>query len=255
MDLSPVALHPIVTPVYPPGSGPEPEAVGAGTGSSVQRVDGPPVERAEDTYEPSAPRPTTGAPEPQSAPRQAEEREPSGGRDEGNGEESRPMDGNQRPSQSEKKTGPEIQGLTPEQKAEVDKLRARDASVRNHEQAHVTAGGRYIIRRAQFDYERGPDGKLYAVGGDVQIDTSEERGDPEATIQKAQTVRRAALAPSDPSPQDQRVAANATQMEFEARMELVQQRSDEVRQKTDEYNQVGQATAPETEPALVDLFT
>ena len=42
---------------------------------------------------------------------------------------------------------------------------------------------------------RGPDNRQYAVGGEVQIDTSAVSGDPEATIRSAQTVRRAANAP------------------------------------------------------------
>ncbi|MFC1543530.1 putative metalloprotease CJM1_0395 family protein [Candidatus Neomarinimicrobiota bacterium] len=145
--------------------------------------------------------------------------------------------------------------LTPEEKAEVRELQARDAAVRRHEQAHVMAGGQYIIRRAQFDYVIGPDGKLYAVGGEVQIDTSEVPDDPEATIQKAQAVRRAALAPSDPSPQDQRVAAEATRMEFEARMELARMRAEEARKQTEEYDQEGEMILPQTEPFLLNLVT
>ena len=144
--------------------------------------------------------------------------------------------------------------LTPEEKQQVEELKARDAEVRRHEQAHVMAGGRYIRSRAQFDYVLGPDGKLYAVGGEVQIDTSEVPDDPEATIQKAQTIRRAALAPSDPSQQDRRVAAQASQMEMEARMELARERAEEAQEQEEEYNQSGQVATPQTEPILINLF-
>lgn len=144
-------------------------------------------------------------------------------------------------------------GLTPEEKKEVQELKEQDAKVRRHEQAHVMAGGRYIRSRAQFQYVTGPDGKQYAVSGEVQIDTSEVPDDPEATIQKAQTVRRAALAPADPSPQDRRVAAEANRMEFEARMEVAQQRAEKLR-PTDESDEEKPADLSPFEPNLLDLF-
>lgn len=151
------------------------------------------------------------------------------------------------------KQNPGSADLTSEEKEQVRELKEQDAKVRRHEQAHVMAGGRYIKNRAQFQYELGPDGKLYAVSGEVQIDTSEVQDDPDATIQKAQTVRRAALAPSDPSPQDRRVASEANRMEFEARMELVQQRAEELR-PTDESSKEEQTNRFPSEPNLLDLF-
>ena len=45
----------------------------------------------------------------------------------------------------------------------------------------------------------GPDGQRYAIGGEVPIDLSAVPGNPQATLQKALTIRRAALAPTDPS--------------------------------------------------------
>jgi hypothetical protein len=169
--------------------------------------------------------------------------------------ESSPL-GQEKPAAApgKQKEGPDSVELTEEEKRELRELKARDAEVRRHEQAHVMAGGRYITRRAQFDFVTGPDGRLYAVGGDVQIDTSEVPDDPEATVEKAQTVRRAALAPSDPSPQDQRVAAQATQMEFEARMELSQQRSEEASKQTEEYDQQGKTSPQQPEPTLIHQF-
>ncbi len=109
-------------------------------------------------------------------------------------------------------------GLTPEQQQVVQELVQTDAEVRRHEQAHAAAGGPYA-GAPSYDYTRGPDGRLYAVGGDVQIDVAAIPGNPEATIQKMQLVRRAALAPANPSPQDQRVAAIAQQRINEARGE------------------------------------
>lgn len=67
---------------------------------------------------------------------------------------------------------------------------------------------------------RGPDGRQYATGGEVSIDVSPVAGDPQATIDKAEKIRRAALAPAEPSQADRAVAARATAMANEARIEM-----------------------------------
>ena len=56
---------------------------------------------------------------------------------------------------------------------------------------------------------------------------------PEATIRKMQIVKRAALAPKDPSGQDRSVAAQATQAEAQARIELQKERNGENEEKDD----------------------
>ena len=61
---------------------------------------------------------------------------------------------------------------------------------------------------------------MYAVGGEVRISSAPVRGDPEATVEKAEQIVRAAMAPADPSPQDQAVAAQASQMAIQARLEI-----------------------------------
>ncbi|MEA3372169.1 MAG: putative metalloprotease CJM1_0395 family protein [Campylobacterota bacterium] len=104
----------------------------------------------------------------------------------------------------------------------ISKLQATDTKVRAHEAAHLAAGGGVVTGGANFSYTRGPDGKMYAVGGEVPIDSS-EASTPEATIQKARQLAAAALAPADPSPTDYRVAASAVVMEMRARMELVRE--------------------------------
>lgn len=110
--------------------------------------------------------------------------------------------------------------LTPEEQKTVTQLKERDIEVRAHEQAHAAVGGQYA-GSPQYDYQTGPDGKRYAVGGSVSIDVSAE-SDPEATIQKMQIVRRAAMAPAEPSAQDYKVAAEATQKETQARAQVSQ---------------------------------
>ena len=116
--------------------------------------------------------------------------------------------------------------LTPEQQRQVQQLKETDRKVRAHEQAHLSVGSDLVRGGATFSYQTGPDDQRYAVSGEVSIDASPGRT-PEETIPKAQHIRAAALAPADPSAQDQNVAATASQMETNARMELAaQQRED-----------------------------
>jgi hypothetical protein len=112
----------------------------------------------------------------------------------------------------------------------IEQLKARDREVRVHEAAHASVGGRYA-GSASLSYTRGPDGKNYATGGEVSISTSAIPGDPQATIEKARVIQAAALAPAQPSSQDRRVAADAAQMEVQARVELQEQKVEEARQQ------------------------
>jgi len=115
--------------------------------------------------------------------------------------------------------GADSVALSPDAARQVQKLQERDREVRAHEQAHIAAGGQYVSGGASFSYQTGPDGRQYAIGGSVQIDSSPVPGNPEATEEKARTVRRAALAPANPSSTDQNVAAKAAAMENKARSE------------------------------------
>jgi hypothetical protein len=110
----------------------------------------------------------------------------------------------------------------------VAQLKARDREVRTHEQAHLSAAGAYATGGINYNFQTGPDGQKYAVGGSVGIDTSPVSGDPEATIQKMQVVQRAAMAPAQPSSQDFKVASQAAQLAAQARGELQAERSDEM---------------------------
>jgi len=66
----------------------------------------------------------------------------------------------------------------------ISELKQRDAEVKAHEAAHLTAAGGIATGGASFEYQQGPDGVRYAVGGEVNIDTSAVPGDPAATLQK-----------------------------------------------------------------------
>lgn len=146
------------------------------------------------------------------------------------------------------------------EREQIQELAARDREVRAHEQAHASVAGQYA-RGTSYTYQRGPDGVSYAVGGEVQIDTSPIPGDPEATLRKAQQIRRAANAPAEPSSQDARVAAQAAQMEQQARVELRQQQAIESEQQAAEVgaesraapaDESPQADAQETEARLAE---
>ncbi|WP_430457537.1 putative metalloprotease CJM1_0395 family protein [Rheinheimera sp.] len=102
-------------------------------------------------------------------------------------------------------------------------LKKRDAEVRAHEQAHASVGGD-LAAAPSYEFELGPDGKQYAVGGEVNIDLAMVPGDPQATIVKMQKVRAAALAPADPSSADRSVASEATKRILQAQTELAQQK-------------------------------
>lgn len=108
--------------------------------------------------------------------------------------------------------------LSQEEQQEVRKLKQRDEEVRTHEAAHMAAGGSMVSGGPSYTFATGPDGKRYAVGGEVSISVPEGRT-PEETIQNARQAQRAALAPADPSPQDRRVAAKAAQMAAKAQQE------------------------------------
>lgn len=132
------------------------------------------------------------------------------------------------------------QELGEEEKRQVEKLKARDREVRAHEQAHLAAAGPYALGGPQYEYQRGPDGKEYAVGGEVQINASPVPGDPQANLEKARVVQQAALAPAEPSPQDRRVAAQAARQEARARRELAAQRQAEGKEKPASTPEAGQ---------------
>jgi hypothetical protein len=129
----------------------------------------------------------------------------------------------QKPTAMEKDNqyGPR-QELPKEQQQAIKELAARDREVKAHEAAHKAAGGG-LTGPASFSYTSGPDGKRYATGGEVSIDTSKVPGDPQATLIKANRIRTAALAPAEPSGQDRKVAAQASQMAADARAEMAQQ--------------------------------
>lgn len=104
--------------------------------------------------------------------------------------------------------------------------------MRSHEQAHLAAAGQYAAGGASFSYITGPDGKRYADSGSVPIDTGREKT-PEATIQKMRTIKRAALAPANPSAADRQIAAQAARTEGQA---IRERHSEQAKNSTETQN-------------------
>jgi hypothetical protein len=138
--------------------------------------------------------------------------------------------------------------LSPEDEKRIEELKKQDAEVRRHEQAHKAAAGKYATGGPKFEYEQGPDGRQYAVGGEVKIDTSKVRNNPEATIEKAKQIKKAALAPEEPSAQDRKVVAEADRMEAKARQELMKQQREEAKGT---YSEKGERVRQN--PATIDV--
>lgn len=115
------------------------------------------------------------------------------------------------------------QELTDANHRAIAELRKIDREVRAHEQAHLAAAGGLARGGASFGYTQGPDGRRYAVSGEVSIDTS-PGSNPEATLLKAQRIQAAALAPAQPSGADRAIASAASQMAAKARAELLAER-------------------------------
>ncbi|MEM7203659.1 MAG: putative metalloprotease CJM1_0395 family protein [Planctomycetota bacterium] len=109
--------------------------------------------------------------------------------------------------------------LTEEEQQVVEELQARDREVRAHEQAHKAAAGELAVSGPSYDYQRGPDGRQYAIGGHVDIRIPEGRT-PEEKLRLAQKAEAAATAPAEPSSQDRRVAARAAAQASEAEREI-----------------------------------
>lgn len=145
------------------------------------------------------------------------------------GQETQTQGQESKPSSSQTPKGIDGQELTEEEQQKVKEMKERHEEVRVHENAHKSAGGQYAAAPT-YTYETGPDGKRYITDGEVSIDIGEEK-DPQATIEKMQIVKRAAMAPAEPSGQDRKVYQEANQKEAAARQELAEDKKEEAKEK------------------------
>jgi hypothetical protein len=107
-----------------------------------------------------------------------------------------------------------------EERAEVERLKARDAEIRTHGRARAAeAGGQ--TGSVVYSCRTGPDGNRYAVTSEVDVRLGVVSDNPEATLRNAEAVRQAILsAPGDHSDGDWTIAARAQQEADNARREL-----------------------------------
>lgn len=116
--------------------------------------------------------------------------------------------------------------LSEDEQRLVKNLASRDSEVRAHEAAHQASGGG-MTGAATYTYQQGPDGKMYAIGGEVSI-SMKTGSSPQETIANARQIAAAAMAAGNPSPQDFSVASSARIMEMKAKQQLARQEQESV---------------------------
>ncbi len=85
----------------------------------------------------------------------------------------------------------------------------------------------------------------------MPIDVSEIADDPQATIVKMQVVKRAAVAPAQPSAADRMVYSTASRIELNARAEMMAQRAAGIAKS----GESAQTTEPETEESEGEMVS
>ncbi|MCB9877188.1 MAG: hypothetical protein H6835_06245 [Planctomycetes bacterium] len=132
------------------------------------------------------------------------------------------------------------------ERAMLDELSARDREVRAHEAAHQSAAGELAIGGPSYTFQTGPDGKRYAIGGEVTVRLSEGRT-PEETLRKMEHAMQAAHAPDQPSGPDRVVASQAARIAAKARRELAAE-------KAAQADELRSGHGPRPTGAKVDVF-
>ena len=97
--------------------------------------------------------------------------------------------------------------LSPAEKRIVAELQERDREVRNEENRHKAAAGKFA-GEPQYVYRRGPDGKLYAVEGKVPINVN-VTGTADERTAALRRVEAAAVSVQSPSSGDFTAVATA----------------------------------------------
>ena len=137
--------------------------------------------------------------------------------------------------------------LTQQEQREVSELKMTDAQVRNHEHAHKAAAGGLHTSGPNYEYETGPDGRKYAVAGDVNVSYSHS-SDPEVNLRNAQQLKASALAPADPSSQDRKGAPQAEMEIAQARQEILEEQN-QARDEEENSSNINNVSSSEPENA------
>lgn len=88
----------------------------------------------------------------------------------------------------------------------LNKFKNKDSEVKTHEQTH--ASGATTTSTINYNYQVGPDGKLYAIGGSVRFDTSIPK-DPQSAKVKMDQLQSASSSVSSLSGADASIAQTA----------------------------------------------
>ena len=88
----------------------------------------------------------------------------------------------------------------------LEKFKQSDSDIRTHEQIHASIG--HTTTPISYNYQQGPDGKMYAVGGHVRLDTSIP-DDPKAAAFKLDQIQRASSGPAELSSADVGISTQA----------------------------------------------
>lgn len=142
-----------------------------------------------------------------------------------------------------KETSKTTDELNEDEKKVVRDLQSRDSEVKAHEAAHQAAGGG-MTGAASYSYQQGPDGKMYAIVGEVSI-SMKSGSSPEENVRNARQIIAAAMAPGNPSPQDYSVASSAKVMEMKALQQIAKQQQEEISGKETYGNQANKKETSE----------
>jgi len=86
------------------------------------------------------------------------------------------------------------------------KFKNHDSEIKTHEQAHASIG--HTTSPISYNYQEGPDGKMYVVGGSVRMDTSIP-DDPKSAAFKLDMLSKAASGPTHLSGADGAIATQS----------------------------------------------
>ena len=100
----------------------------------------------------------------------------------------------------------------------LEKFKSGDANIKAHEQSHASQVG--TTAPIQYNYQMGPDGKMYAVGGSVRLDTSMPQ-DPKQAQLKLDQLKKSASSSSDMSSADSSIAISANLMKMKLNIQEI----------------------------------
>ena len=105
--------------------------------------------------------------------------------------------------------------LSAAEQAAVERLRQRDAQVRQEETAHAAVAGD-LAGPIEYLHQRGPDGRQSAIGGSVGVEATVASGDPAELRRVGARLAAAAIAAVNPSAQDAATARLGLRLYAEA---------------------------------------